>query len=484
MRLNILFCASEMSPFAKTGGLADVAAALPKHLVRLGHRVIVVLPRYYIIDRAKLQFVKGNIGVDMGALGTLWAGAFKTEWKGVEVYFIDYERYFGRVNLYTDENGFAYSDNDQRFIFFAKAALELARSIDFVPDIIHANDWHCAAQPILLNTKLRNKPFFSKTASVFTIHNLQHQGVFAREAFDYLGIDASHFNPFEMEALGALNLMKGAIYHSDKITTVSKKYAQEIQTPAFGFGLDEHIRAHSYKLYGILNGVDYEEWNPATDPYIAKNYDIDNLEGKKLCKADVQRIFNLPEQEDIPLIGYIGRFAEQKGIGLIAQALHDLAHLPVQMLFLGSGEKWAEGFFSDVAAYYPNIGSYIGYSNELAHKIEAGSDLFLMPSLFEPCGLNQIYSLRYGTLPIVRAVGGLDDTIQNFDPVTKKGDGFKFYDATKEALYGTVKWAVDTWLGDKEAVATMIDTAMRQRFSWEKSAKEYEKVYCDALETV
>ncbi len=484
MRLNILFCASEMTPFAKTGGLADVAAALPKHLARLGHKVMVVLPRYYIIDKSKLTFVKGNIGVDMGPLGTLWAGAFKSEYEGIEVYFIDYERYFGRANLYTDDNGFSYPDNDQRFIFFSKAALELARSIGFVPDIVHANDWHTAAQPILLNTKLRSDPYFARTASVYTIHNLQHQGVFSKEAFAYLGIEAKHFNPLEMEALGALNLMKGAIYHADKITTVSKKYAQEIQTPEFGFGLDAHIKAHAYKLYGILNGVDYEEWNPATDPYIAQNYDVEDLSGKKVCKRDLQRIFGLEERQDIPLIGYVGRFAQQKGIELIAGALHDMAHLGVQMVFLGSGEKWAEGFFSDVASYYPNIGTYIGYSNELAHKIEAGSDLFLMPSIFEPCGLNQIYSLRYGTLPIVRAVGGLDDTIENFDPLTKSGDGFKFYDATKEALFGTVKWAVDTWMGDKEGVAAMIDTAMRQRFSWERSAKEYEKVYCDALEVL
>ncbi len=275
--------------------------------------------------------------------------------------------------------------------------------------------------------------------------------------------------------------MKGAIYHADIITTVSPKYAKEIQTPEFGFGLEEHIKAHSYKLFGILNGVDYDEWNPKTDKFIAKNYDIDDLEGKKVCKEDLQNIFGL-EKKDVPLIGFVGRFAQQKGISLIASAIEGLVHLDAQYVFLGTGEKWAENFFSDIASKYPNFRVYVGFSNELAHKIEAGSDLFLMPSLFEPCGLNQIYSLRYGTLPIVRAVGGLDDTIENYNPTTKEGNGFKFWDATRDALYNTVKWAVETFRFDKEGINKMINRAMKERFSWEKSAKEYEKIYLRALE--
>jgi len=480
MKLNILFSASEMAPFAKTGGLADVAKALPKALKKLGHNVKVVLPRYYQIDKTKLEHIPGSIGIPMKN-ETLWAGIYKTKYEGVEVYFIDYERFFGRSGLY-DENGYAYGDNDERFIFFSKAALELAKFLNFKPDIVHSNDWHTATQPILLNTSLRNDDFFKNTASIYTIHNLQHQGVFDKSAFEYLGISWEHFNMFEMEAMGGLNLTKGAIYHADIITTVSKKYAKEIQTPAFGFGLQEHIKAHSYKLYGILNGVDYDEWNPKTDKLIAKNYDIGDLSGKKICKNDLQNIFGLEKKDDVPLIGFVGRFAEQKGISLIASAIEGLLHLDAQYVFLGTGEKWAEGFFSDITAKYPNFRCYIGYSNELAHKIEAGSDLFLMPSLFEPCGLNQIYSLRYGTLPIVRAVGGLDDTIENYNPFSKEGNGFKFWDATRDALYNTVKWAVDTWKSDKEGIEKMINYAMRQRFSWEKSAKEYEKLYLKALE--
>ena len=479
MKLNILFCASEMAPFAKTGGLGDVAKALPKALKKAGHNVKVVIPRYYKIDRANLEHIPGSIGIKMGD-ETLWAGIYKKDFEGIEVYFIDYELFFGRSGLY-DEGGYAYKDNDKRFIFFSKAAFELAKFLNFKPDIIHSNDWHTATQPILLNTILKKDEFFKHTASIFTIHNLQHQGFFDKNAFKYLGIGWEHFNPFEMEALGGLNLMKGAIYHADIITTVSPKYAKEIQTPEFGFGLEEHIKAHSYKLFGILNGVDYDEWNPKTDKFIAKNYDIDDLEGKKVCKEDLQNIFGL-EKKDVPLIGFVGRFAQQKGISLIASAIEGLVHLDAQYVFLGTGEKWAEKFFSDIASKYPNFRVYVGFSNELAHKIEAGSDLFLMPSLFEPCGLNQIYSLRYGTLPIVRAVGGLDDTIENYNPTTKEGNGFKFWDATRDALYNTVKWAVETFRFDKEGINKMINRAMKERFSWEKSAKEYEKIYLRALE--
>ncbi|ADV46245.1 glycogen synthase GlgA [Nitratifractor salsuginis] len=480
--MKILFCASEMTPFAKTGGLADVAAALPKYLAKAGHEVMVVIPRYYTIDRNELDFALGNLGVPMGPLGTLWAGAYHTRHEGVDVYFIDYEEYFGRNGFYSDENGFAYPDNDRRFIFFSRAALELARALDFRPDIVHANDWHTAPQPIWLNTLLRHDPFFERTASIFTIHNLQHQGIFDKSALAYLELGEEHFNPFELEALGALNLLKGAVYHADKITTVSPTYAKEIQTPEFGFGLQDHIRAHAYKLTGILNGVDYDEWNPAHDPYLPANYDRGAMEGKAICKRELQREMGLEERDDLPLIGFVGRFAEQKGIELIAGAMPRMLHLSAQWVFLGSGEKWAEGFFSDLAGRYGQVAAYIGYSNPLSHRIEAGADLFLMPSLFEPCGLNQIYSLRYGTLPIVRAVGGLDDTIENYDPATGRGNGFKFHDPTKEALEGTVSWAVDTWLHNKEAIARMQDYAMSLRFSWERSAKEYEKVYEAALE--
>jgi len=478
--MHIVFASSEVAPFAKTGGLADVSSALPKALKKLGNDVKVVMPRYYQINPGNLEKLPISIGVPVGKLGTLWAGVYKSylPQSKVEIYFIDYEEFFGRKNLYTDEEGFSYLDNDKRFIFFTIAVFELALAMKWNVDIFHFNDWHTAAGTALL--KYRYNWLFPKSKSVLTIHNLEHQGFFAKEAFDYLMIDKSHFNPYEFEALGGCNLLKGGITAADKITTVSPTYAKEIQTPEFGFGLEEHIKAHSYKLVGILNGVDYDEWNPKTDKLIPFNYDVENIEEKVKNKVALQKKMGLKADEKKCLVGLVSRFAKQKGIELIASAMEGLLHLRADFVFLGSGEKWAEGFFSDIASKYPNFRVWVGYNNSLAHLIEAGSDLFLMPSLFEPCGLNQMYSLRYGTPPVVRAVGGLNDTIQNYDPFSKSGNGFKFYDATPNALYNTLKWAVDTYYFD-EGYKIIQKNGILERFSWERSAKEYEKIYREIL---
>lgn len=474
-KLNILFAASEVVPFAKTGGLADVAGALPKAIKELGHNIIVVMPRYYKIDKSKLTKLKAPLGVPMGIMGEFWAAVYMTTLPNSEVpiYFIDYEHYFGRAALYDDGHK-SFDDNDNRFIFFSKAALQLCKMLQFTPDIIHANDWHTAAMPLLSRTRFVHD--FAHAASVLTIHNMQHQGNFYIGSVDVLEIGWDHFNAHEFESMGSVNLLKGGIAHADAVTTVSKKYAKEIQTPEFGFGLDHHLRAHSQKIFGILNGVDYDEWNPSVDKLIAKQFDVDNMTGKVACKRDIQKYFNLEVRDDVALIGFVGRLAEQKGIGLIAGVINGLLDLDIQIVMLGAGEKWAEGYFSNVARR-DNFGLHIGYSDELAHKIEAGCDMFLMPSLFEPCGLNQIYSLRYGTLPIVRATGGLDDTIVNFDENHKHGNGFKFYDATLEALYYTVAWAVEIYNTDKEAFLDMQERAMKEHFGWDDAAKGYEAVY-------
>lgn len=473
-KLNILFAASEVAGFAKTGGLADVAAALPKALKKLGHDIIVVMPRYYKIDLAKLTKLEAPLGVPMGPMGELWAGVYTTMMSDVPIYFIDYERYFGRGGLYEDNDG-SYEDNGNRFIFFSKAALQLCKMLHFTPDIIHANDWHTAAMPLLAKSRFVHDFAYAKT--VLTIHNLQHQGHFHKNLIDLMEVGWEHFNSHEFESFNSMNLLKGGIMHADAVTTVSKKYADEIQTEEFGFGLEGHIQAHSSKLFGILNGVDYEEWNPSLDPYIARIFEFDSMEGKLECKRALQKYFNLQERDDVALIGFVGRFAEQKGIGLIAGIIHGLLDMDIQIVMLGTGEKWAEEFFSDVAKKRENFGLHVGYSDALAHQIEAGCDMFLMPSLFEPCGLNQIYSLRYGTLPIVRATGGLDDTIQNFDEHHKHGNGFKFYDATQEALYYTVLWAVNIYYKDKKSFVEMQKSAMQTQFSWNESAYEYENVY-------
>ncbi len=476
---KVLFVASEVVPFAKSGGLADVAGALPKALAKRGDEVIVVMPRYYTIEREKLDLLPGALGVSMGSMGELWAGVYEGVLPGsrVKIYFIDYERFYGRSGLY-DEGNVSYPDNDVRFVFLSKAAMQLAKKLDFKPDVIHANDWHTAPMTLLNRTLYREDPHFSDTASVLTIHNLHYQGHFHKRIMDVLEVGWEHFRPEELEAFDGVNFLKGGIFHADAVTTVSRQYAREIRTARYGWGLEEHIRAHSHKLYGILNGVDYEEWSPAIDPHIARNYDLDDMEGKRVCKASLQKRFGLPVREEVPLIGFIGRFVEQKGISLIASALHGMLQMDIQMVFLGSGEKWAEGFFRDVSERYPDkVGTYIGYNNALAHQIEAGCDLFLMPSLFEPCGLNQIYSLRYGTLPIVRATGGLEDTIENYDPFSGSGNGFKFYDATPEALYHTVAWAVRVWYEEKERFEQLRSRAMRARFGWDDAAKAYDELY-------
>ena len=480
-KLKILIAASEVVPFAKSGGLADVAGALPKALRDLGHDVRVVMPRYYIVDKEKygLKPLEGSLGVPMGSMGEAWAGVFEGVLPGsdVPVYFIEHEGFFGRKGLY-DEDGVGYGDNDNRFIFFCKAVMQLAKKLHFRPDVIHANDWHTAAIPVLLNTTYAFDPDFENTGTLLSIHNLQHQGKFYKGAMDVLGVGWEHYNANELEEYQGVNLLKGGIVHADAINAVSKKYAQEIRTPEFGWGLDGLINDKAYKLFGILNGVDYDEWSPAVDTLIPASFDTDDLAGKDVCKAALQKQFSLPQRSDIPVIGLVGRLAEQKGIGLLSAAIWNLMEMDVQIVLLGAGEKWAEHFFSDVASKYPEkFACYIGYQNDVAHQIEAGSDLFLMPSLFEPCGLNQIYSLRYGTLPIVRATGGLDDTIENYHSESKSGTGFKFYDATPEALSGTVKWAVDVWYNDKDAFDQLRRNAMAKRFDWSEAAKGYDDLY-------
>ncbi|MEA1891748.1 MAG: glycogen synthase GlgA [Campylobacterota bacterium] len=480
-KLNILIAASEVVPFAKSGGLADVAGALPKALRKLGHDVRVVMPRYYIVDkeRYKLKKLDGSLGVPMGIMGELWASVFESVLpdSDVPIYFIEHDEFFGRKGLY-DEDGKGYSDNDNRFIFFSKAVMQLSKKLHFKPDVIHVNDWHTASIPILLNTSYAYDSDFKDTATLLTIHNLQHQGKFYKGAMDVLGVGWEHFRVDELEEYDGVNLLKGGIVHADAINAVSKKYAQEIRTPEFGWGLNELIDNKAYKLYGILNGVDYNEWSPAVDNLIPANFDIDDLDGKDICKAELQKKFHLPVSSEIPLIGLVGRLAEQKGITLLSEAIWSLMEMDIQIVLLGAGEKWAEQFFSEVAVKYPHkFATYIGYQNDLAHQIEAGSDMFLMPSLFEPCGLNQIYSLRYGTVPIVRATGGLDDTIENYNAKEKTGTGFKFYDATASALIGTLKWAVDTWYHDRVGFDKLRLNGMKKHFDWNEAAEGYEDLY-------
>lgn len=480
-KLKILICASEAVPFAKTGGLADVAGVLPAELKKLGHDVRLVMPRYYDIDKEKynLKLIEGPLGVPMGIIGEMWCGVYEGTIPGtdVPVYFIEHEHYYGRKNLYNDDSGQGFMDNDNRFIFLSKASLQLCKKIDFYPDVIHANDWQTAAIPILLNTAYRYDPV-GNAASVLTIHNMQHQGNFYEGLMDVLGIGWKHYNFLELEYNNQVNLLKGGILHSSLITTVSDGYAREIQTPEYGWGLEGVARERAGDLYGILNGCDYTEWDPQTDKYIAKNYSAGDLSGKLECKRDLQKAFGLPIKDDIPLFGMVTRLVRQKGVDILAEALYKLFGLDAQFVLLGTGEVWSHFYFGGAPQVAPGkIGVHIGYDNELAHKIEAGSDFFLMPSRFEPCGLNQMYSLRYGTLPIVRATGGLNDTVENYNEQTNEGTGFKFYDLTADAVFNTIGWATYTYYHNKPAMQKLIQNAMAKRFTWEDAAKKYDDVY-------
>lgn len=480
-KLKILIAASEATPFAKSGGLADVVGALPKALYALGHDVRVVIPRYYVVDKDKysLKPLEGPLGVPMGIMGEQWASVYEGVLPGSEVpvYFIDHEGYFGRKGLY-DEGEKAFLDNDIRFVFFSRAVMQLAKKLHFHPDVIHANDWHTAIIPIMLNTQYAFDPDFSYTGSLLTIHNMQHQGKFHNGTMAVLDVGWEHFNEDELEEYDGINFLKGGIVHADAISTVSQKYAQEIRTWEFGWGLERLINQYSHKLSGILNGVDYGEWNPSTDSYIPQHFDSDDLSGKEICKRSLQETFNLPQRNEVPVVGFVGRLVEQKGIGLICAAIDELLRMEIQIVLLGKGELWAESFFSDISAKYPEkFACYIGYREDMAHQIEAGSDLFLMPSLFEPCGLNQIYSLRYGTVPIVRATGGLDDTIENYSKEHRSGTGFKFNDPTPGALASTVAWAVDTWYYDKEGFYLIRQNGMKERYDWTTAAYKYVELY-------
>lgn len=483
-KLRVLFVASECAPYAKTGGLGDVVAALPKALRRLGHDARIILPLYSSIDRAKFGITyEGTSCVHMGRGEENWIGVHAGVLDGeVPVWFVDYERFFGRPGIY-DYAGKEYPDNAFRFALLSKAALQICKDRQFVPEIMHAHDWPSALVPVFLSTWDRVLSSLSSTASVLTIHNIGYQGIYHSSAYSYIGIGGEYFNPDVFEFYGQLNLLKAGIHFADALTTVSPTHAREILDPAGGMGLAYYLQRRSGSLFGILNGVDYEHWNPATDQLIPARFTPDDLSGKDVCKAALQERFGLEQRADLPLFGIVSRFAPQKGFNLLREALPNvLRDMLVQVVVLGTGDPDTEGFFHWLTATNPGrVGSYIGFSNELSHLIEAGSDFFLMPSIYEPCGLNQSYSMKYGTLPIVHATGGLDDTVQNYDEATGTGTGFKFWDATERALYYTIGWAVSTWFDRPHHIASLRQQAMAQNFSWSDSAQKYVEVYEHAL---
>jgi starch synthase len=480
--LRVLYVASEVAPFAKTGGLADVAGALPKALRKRGMDVRVVMPLYAGIDWNKLDRLAGELSVPMywgRARGAVRMGQLPGS--DVPIYFLEFNRFFDRPYLYGPP-GDGYHDNIERFTFLSRGALELCKALAFYPDVVNANDWQTALMPAYINTVEWAKPLHG-AASIYTIHNLAYQGVTDGGAMFITGLGREHYNPNEFEHFGALNLTKGALVHSTMLSTVSPTYAREIQTPEFGAGLDGILQARKEDLRGILNGIDLDEWNPATDKHLPRTFSSRRMAGKAQCKAELQKEAGLPILPHVPLFGVVGRLTDQKGFDVLAAGLERLLQWNLQIVLLGTGDREAEHFFGTMSARRGDkFRAWIGFNNGLAHRIEAASDFFVMPSRFEPCGLNQLYSLRYGTLPIVRATGGLVDTVMSYDEATGGGTGFSFQDLNTDSLVNTIGWAVSTYFDRPAHIAEMRKRAMAQDFSWDRAAEAYETLYLDAYQ--
>ncbi|MGG3470327.1 glycogen synthase GlgA [Neobacillus pocheonensis] len=475
--MKVLFALSECVPFVKTGGLADVAGALPKELKKLGTEVRVILPNYSLIPakfRETFQFQKA-IQVQVG-YRSQYCGIYSAEHDGITYYFIDNEYYFYRDSLY------GHYDDGERFSFFSKAVLECIPHLDFIPDVIHCHDWHTGMVNFLLNAHYRPNPLYKDIKTVFTIHNLQFQGIFPYVVMsELLGLGHQYFNSEQLEFYGNVNFMKGGIIASDIVTAVSPTYKEEIQHPFFGEKLDGLLRRYSHKLIGIVNGIDDSVYNPKTDDVISATFDSDSLEGKAENKQALQHFFGLPEKENTPIIAMVTRLTKQKGLDLVSHVFHNLIQEDVQFIVLGSGDHEFEHFFNQMAIKYPDkVKIYIGFNEGLAHQIYAGADLFLMPSQFEPCGLGQLIALQYGTIPIVRETGGLNDTVHSFNESTGDGNGFTFKNFNAHDMLHTVRRAIHFY-HQKDTWGSLVQKALSQDYSWLQSAKKYNEIYEDLL---
>jgi starch synthase len=474
--MQIAFAASEGVPFSKTGGLADVVGALPRALAALGHQVSVYLPRYRQTKLTDPATVVRSITVPFDDKYRFASIVTAGSQSGVRFYFVECPEFFDRDALYGTAAG-DYPDNAERYALFSRAVLEGAKILG-VPHVFHCHDWQTAMIPVLLRNVYAEDPAFRDVGTVFTIHNMGYQGLFPPETLPLLMLPWDLFTMTKMEFFGQVNFLKGALTYADYVTTVSRKYSQEIQTAEYGFGLEGVLRDRAATVTGILNGVDYDEWSPQTDKLIAAKFSPQDLSGKAACRKDLLEAFGVHNADPVlPVIGIVSRFAAQKGFDLIAQIMDRLAREEMIVIVLGTGDKPYEEMFTRLSKQFPNkIAVKIAYDNTIAHKIEAGADMFLMPSRYEPCGLNQIYSLKYGTVPIVRATGGLDDTIENWDATTGKGTGFKFTEYVGEALLLTIRQALQAFR-DRTSWQVLMRNGMSKDFSWNASAREYGKIY-------
>lgn len=479
--IKVVMVSSEMAPFAKTGGLADVVGALPGALARRGNSPCVIMPKYSSIQ-APMEPYHSPMGVWMGNGIQEWCSVYRSFHGEVPVYFIEHNAFFDRPGLYNDSNMNGYADNARRFAFLSRAALQLCVDKEFRPDVFHVHDWQTALAPAYLRTWNWQGTPLDNVGSLLTIHNIAYQGNFDKNEMGYLGIDWQNFTLDKFEENDRLNILKGGIAFADAVNTVSPTYAGEI-TSGGGYGLDGSLRSKGHRFGGILNGADYDVWSPEKDRYIPHNFSKEDLSGKWACKSLLQEMFGLRRDPGVPIFGIVGRFTQQKGYNLLAPIVEGLMrNTPIQIVMLGTGDRNLEDTFNYFARNYGDrFGCHTAFDEGLAHLIEAGSDFFVMPSLFEPCGLNQMYSLRYGTLPIVRATGGLNDTVENYNADNNSGTGFKFRDFTADALYGTMIWAARTYFTRPDHMAMLRWNAMSRWFGWDSSAEQYEHAYRMAM---
>ncbi len=475
--MKIAFLVSEAVPFAKTGGLADVAGALPKYLAHRGADVRLFMPLYREVRKKGLPLTKALDGVRIPMGGrelvfTLW----EHRADGFRVYFVENDEAFDRDALYGTPAG-DYPDNGKRFGLFAKAALESMKRLGFAPDVLHGHDWQSAAAFALLKYRYAADPFFAGTRSLFTIHNLAYQGLFDKAILGSLDLPDSLFNMNDLEFYGKVSFLKAGILYATAVSTVSPRYAREIQTPEFGCGLDGLLRSRAGVLHGILNGVDYASWDPAVDHLIPAPFSAADISGKKTCRQGLLKTFGLAAGPEVPVIGMVSRLAGQKGLDIVCAALPELFALDLRLVILGTGDALIQDQLIEAQKTHPSrLGLRIAFDEKVARTIYAGSDLFLIPSRYEPCGLTQMYSLRYGTIPVVRATGGLDDSIEEFDPVAGAGNGFKFEAAAPAAMLGAIRKAMDAYR-DRPSWTALVRNAMAGDFSWEKAAGAYLDLY-------
>lgn len=474
--MKIVIVTSESVPYAKTGGLADVTGALLKEFLRLGEEAFIIMP-FYSRVRDSCKVIDTGIRIKINIISeSIEASLLKSQNRDYPAYFIRNDRFFRREGLYGDVNG-DYHDNAMRFSFFSQAALKAIRSLGFRADIVHVHDWQAALLPFYLKNFYKEDPFFKQAKTVLTIHNLGYQGLFAPSVLPYLGIGLEYFNPHGIEFYGKVNFLKAGIISADALTTVSENYAKEILTEEYGFGLDGVLRSRSSRLYGILNGIDSALWNPETDKYIPKRYTLKNIKGKQICKVSLIKEASLGIKPSQPLIGFVGRFAVQKGIDLIERSITDIANLGAGFVIVGSGDKGLEdSLMGKSISLKDRVYVKVGYDEGFARMIYAGADIFLMPSRYEPCGLTQLIAMRYGTVPIVRATGGLVDTVDDYDHLTEKGSGFMFRGYDVPQLIESLKRAICVYK-QKLKWTRLMKEIMKKDFSWENSAKKYLQLF-------